>query len=131
MASRAARPPPTYPATAIRARPPRRPTSGAPSSRALGPRDLERDQLPYLRAGRPGVEVGRDDAEAIEVLGREVDAPGGAVLRHVLPVLGELQRRAHLVGERDPVGCRGAEDVQDELADGVRREVAVGHELVE
>ena len=45
-------------------------------------------------------------------------------------MLGELERRADPVGQRDPVGRRGAEDMQDELADRVRREVAVGEELV-
>ena len=57
--------------------------------------------------------------------------PRRVVLGDVLPVLGELQRGADAVGERDPVGRRRAEDVQDELADRVRREVAVVDELVE
>ena len=53
------------------------------------------------------------------------------ILCHVLPVLGELQRGANAVGERDPVGCGGSEDVEHELADRVRREVAVADEVVE
>ena len=46
-------------------------------------------------------------------------------------MLDELQRGADAVGERDPVRCRGAEDVKDELAHRVRRQVAVGEQLVE
>ena len=66
-----------------------------------------------------------------QVLGRQVDAAVPEVLGDVLPVLGELQRGAHAVGERDPVGRRGAEHVQHELADRVGGQVAVADQLVE
>ena len=56
---------------------------------------------------------------------------GPQVLGHVLPVLGELQRGAHQVGEPFPVRCGGAEDVQHDPADRVGRQAAVTEQLGE
>ncbi len=98
---------------------------------AAGAVDLELHQRPEPWAGRLAAEVFGRDAEAVEVLGGKVDAPGGVILRHVLPVLCELERGANAVGERDPVGSGGSEDVEDELADRVGREVAVPDEVLE
>src|SRR5205823_13397494 len=71
------------------------------------------------------------DSEALEVFGGEVDPAPPAVLGNVLPVLDELKGRAHAVGQLDPLRRGSAEDVEDELADGVRGEIAVLEQLVE
>ncbi len=65
------------------------------------------------------------------VEGPDVDAPAGAILVDVLKVLDDLQRRADPVRQRDPLGRRLAEDVQDELTDGRRRELAVVEQLLD
>ena len=65
------------------------------------------------------------DAEALAGPPRAGRRAAPEVLADVLPVLGELQRGADAVRERDPLRRRRAEDVQHELADRIRREVAV------
>jgi hypothetical protein len=58
-------------------------------------------------------------AEALQVLGGQVNPPVGQVLGHVLPVLGQLQGGADVIGERDAFRGGDAEDVEHDLAHGL------------
>jgi len=69
-------------------------------------------------------------AELHEVFARQVDAPGRVIFLHVLPVLDELQRRADCVGLAGALGGRHAKDVEHELTDGIRGEIAVVEQLL-
>ena len=90
---RAARRPAALRRRAARARaPPRRRARRAAAAGAVAPRARRRPVSSAVVA-----------AEAREVLGRQVDAPGGEVLGDVLAVLGQLQRRADRVRQRDPL----------------------------
>ena len=71
------------------------------------------------------------DAEALHVLGWQVDAPPGGVLGHVLEMLQHLQPAAHFVGGRNSVGGGRLEDGENEVSHGVGRQRAVLEELVE
>ena len=116
----------------MRARPRSVPTRTAPSSSSRRARSVS--NASSSRRAPPADAAPRSaalDAEAPPVLRGEVDAPAAEVLADVLPVLRELQRRADAVRERDPLRRRRAEHVEHELADRVRREVAVVDELGE
>ncbi len=95
--------------------------------RAIG---LEGDQRAHPLAGARRGEVRLAHAEAREVLGGHVDAAVREVLGHVLAVLGQLQRRADRVRQRDPALVAHAEDRQHQLADGVGRQRAVAAQLL-
>ena len=70
------------------------------------------------------------DVEALHVLGGQVDAVAAEVLGDVLEVLDDLQGGADRVGAADPLGGRGAGDGEDEPADGVGGQLAVGEQVV-
>ena len=108
------------------------PSSGSPSreqaARRAAPRRRAPPAAPDRRARRASSSLGA--AEALEVLLRQVDAPAAEVLGHVLAVLGQLQRRADPIRERDPLRLGAAEDAEHDLADGVGRERAVVPQLL-
>ena len=82
-------------------------------------RDLERQQPAERLRHRRRREVVVANAEAVEILLRQVHAAGASILAHVLPVLDQLQRGAHRVRQRDALRGRLPEHVQHELADRV------------
>jgi hypothetical protein len=86
---------------------------------------LEREQTTHAPGGVRGAQVGLRAAEVLQILARQVHPAPREVLGDVLPVLGELQRGADVVGERDALRGRPVEDGEHQLADGVRGEVAV------
>lgn len=89
-----------------------------------------RNQCAHLCACVRGGEIGFGDAEALHVLGGQVDAVAAEVLGHVLEVLDDLQCGADRVRAADPLGCGGAGDAEHEPADRVRRQFAVGEEVL-
>ena len=70
------------------------------------------------------------DVKALHVLGGQIDAVAAEVLGDVLEVLDDLEGRADRVGVPDPLGGRGAGDGEDETADGVGGQLAVGEQVV-
>ncbi len=131
IARTAALPPATNPASSSFSLPWTLPTRGAPSfrrSRALC--GFVRNQRAHRRAGGFRGEVRLLDVKTLHVRGGQVDAVAAEVLGDVLEVLDDLQRRADRVGAADPLGRRGAGDGEDETADGVGGELAVGEEVV-
>ena len=69
--------------------------------------------------------------ERRHVLLRQVHPALGEVLRHVLPVLGQLQRGAHQVGQALTFRRRGAEDTQDDAPDRIGGQLAVAEQVLE
>src|SRR5437588_12094794 len=69
--------------------------------------------------------------EGANVSLRQVHPTPLVVLRHILEVLGHLQRRTDAVRQRNPLDRGGSEHVQDELADRSRGELAVAQQLGE
>lgn len=102
----------------------------APQQRSR-PLRLEGQQLPQLGPRGHAAQVRLAAPEAGEILGRQVDATSGVVLRHILQMLHDLERRADGVGERDVFDRGSARDMQHELAHGVRRERAVTQQRLE
>ncbi len=95
-------------------------------------RHLEGHQRPQLRAWP--LEAPRSASgtpKRAQILGRQIDAPGGVILADVLPVLGQLQRAAHLVRQPHALRRGEAEDPQHELADRVGGQRAVAEQLLE
>jgi hypothetical protein len=113
-------------------RPPQIPHQGGTfAEKPPGPLYFERHQRPELRPGRGGGEVTLGDPEPLHVLGRQVDAASPEILRHVLPVLGELQGGADPVGEDHPLRRGRPEHVQHDAAHRVGREPAVAGQIAE
>lgn len=75
-------------------------------------------------------QVGFVDVEALHVLGGQIDPVTPEVLGDVLEVLDDLQCGAHRVGAADAFGRAGPRDGEDEPADGVGGEFAVGEQVV-
>src|ERR1039458_9676375 len=92
---------------------------------------LKRDQGRHLRRRARGCQIGFGAAVGSEIFLRQVDPARAQVLGHVLPVLDQLQCSAHLVGTGGRGRRGGAEDVQDDPADRVRRQTAVTEQVVE
>ena len=80
---------------------------------------------------RPSAICASRDAEAHEVLLRQVDAPLAPVHGDVLPVVDELQARADGVGVAQVGRVVLAEEGEQQAPDGIGRAPAVVHELVE
>ncbi len=70
------------------------------------------------------------DVKALHVLGGQVDAVAAEVLGHVLQVFDDLKCGTDRVGQPDPLGGLGAGDAEDQAADGVGGQLAVGEEVV-
>ena len=125
-ASSAARPP----ARVERDREPRPPAERPAQRQPLlqeraGAGALEAKKLGDGRRQRPG-EVLVGDAEAPQVLLRQVDAPEREVARRVLEEVDELEPRADRVAHRDELGVPGPPvDAEHEAADRVGRVRAV------
>src|SRR6185437_12381287 len=92
--------------------------------------DLERQHRAQRRCGCAAVQLLLRAAETREVLAGQVDAPAAEVLGDVLAVLGDLERRADAVGERDQLLLALSEDAEHDLADRVGRQRAVGPQLL-
>ena len=91
-----------------------------------------------MRSRPPGSVAGRDQPEAAQILGGQVDAPVLGVLAHVAQDVRELQRHAEIVGEPFAPATRSvarrvaqAEDRQAQPADRAGDAPAVEDELVE
>lgn len=91
---------------------------------------LERDQGAHRCARRGSGEVGLLDMELFHVLDGQVDAPLPQILADVLKVFDDLQAGAHGVRAADALGGRGAGDREDEAADRIGGELAVGQQVV-
>lgn len=90
---------------------------------------LEGDQGAHRRACGRCRQVALTDVEAGHVVGGQIDPVAAEVLGDVLEVFGDLQGGADGVGAADAFGARGAGDLQDEAADGVGGELAVGEQV--
>ena len=127
----AARPPATKPASSSFSLPWTLPTSGAPSSSRSRARSASK--AISARTDAPAVGAARSASvtcESLHVLGGQVDAVAAEVLGDVLEVLDDLQGGADRVGAPDALGGGGAGDAEDEPADGVRGQLAVGQQVV-
>ena len=71
------------------------------------------------------------DLEPAQVFERQIDAALGVVGGDVLPEVGELQGGAGEVGELLALGVAISAEVENEMADGIRRVFAVGQQVVE
>ena len=78
-----------------------------------------------------GQQVGVRHPEPAKVLLGEIDATACAVFGDVLPVLGQLERGADLIRQRDPLGRRDADRREHQAPDRVGRQRAVGPQVVE
>ncbi|HXN60609.1 MAG TPA: hypothetical protein VN886_09160 [Acidimicrobiales bacterium] len=78
----------------------------------------------------PGEHVGID-FEAAQILAGEVDATSSSVLEDVLPVLGQLETGADGVGTDNLIRPLDPEDAENQATHGVRREAAIGEEMLE
>lgn len=68
--------------------------------------------------------------EPCHVVGRQVDPVPAEVLGDVLEVLDDLQCGADGVGAADPFGARRPGELEDQAADGVGGELAVGEQFL-
>src|SRR6266699_6549569 len=92
---------------------------------ARGAVGFEDHQLPHGRArGRRG-QVRLRAAVPLQVLTWQVYPPVAQVLGHILPMLGQLQGSADAIGEGDAFRRGDAEEVEYDLANGVRGQLAV------
>src|SRR5437588_3224706 len=71
------------------------------------------------------------DMEPAQVLQREIYATLGIVHADVLPEIGELQRGAGVVGKALALSIPVSAKVQNQMADGIGRVVAVGEHVIE
>ncbi len=76
-------------------------------------------------------QVGLGASVRAQVLLRKVDPITGGVLADILQVLDDLQRDAHVIGQRDARGRAHLEDPQHELSDRRGGQSAVGDEVLE
>jgi hypothetical protein len=63
-----------------------------------GPLPLEGQQVTDGRVGRAGGQVAPADAEAVQVLGRQVHPAAGMVLGHIPDEVSQLEGQAKLAG---------------------------------
>ena len=92
---------------------------------------LEGHQRLHGGAGVRGAKVVVAHGEPAKVFLGQIDAAAVQILCDVLPVLGQLQRGADLVGERDAIGGGDAEGGEHQVPDRVGRQRAVVPQVVE
>ena len=92
---------------------------------------LEAHQLGERRREAPRRQVVVAVAEAAAVLLRQVDAADVEVAGHVLPEVGQLQRRADAIGQSRPLRVERLAQIQHQPADRVGGVAAVVEQLLE
>src|SRR5207249_3967497 len=96
-----------------------------------GTGDLEREQVAEARVHAARGERLVAPGAAREILLRQVDAAAVEVARHVLPEVGQLERRADVVGAALARGVAMAEEREHEPPDGIGRAAAVAEQVGE